>query len=115
MRSGTRYPARRGVAPAGETFGILVRLRTSAREPDPRAARSRAMTEATVCPRARESGRFHPLRAPPTPSPAGVLMSHIEKPATEARQGEKSGVVRYVLAASLALVVIAFAVIYFAA
>jgi hypothetical protein len=42
-------------------------------------------------------------------------MSPIEKSPTEARQAEKSGVVRYVLAASLALVVIAFAIIYLVA
>jgi hypothetical protein len=42
-------------------------------------------------------------------------MAPIERSPTEARQGEKSGVVRYVLAASTALVVIAFAIIYFAA
>jgi hypothetical protein len=39
----------------------------------------------------------------------------IERTPTEARQAEKSGVVRYVLAASLTLVVIAFAIIYFVA
>jgi len=39
----------------------------------------------------------------------------IERSPTEARQAEKRGIVRYVLAASLALVVIAFAVVYFAA
>ena len=37
----------------------------------------------------------------------------IERTPTEARQAEKSGVVRYVLAASLILVVIGFAIIYF--
>lgn len=42
-------------------------------------------------------------------------MSPIGKSPTQARQAEKSGVVRYVLAASLALVVIAFAIIYVAA
>jgi hypothetical protein len=42
----------------------------------------------------------------------GPLLDRIEKSPTEARQAEKSGVVRYVLAASLALVVIAFAIIY---
>jgi hypothetical protein len=41
--------------------------------------------------------------------------SPIEKSPTEARQAEKSGVVRYVLAASLTLVAIAFAIIYLAA
>jgi hypothetical protein len=40
-------------------------------------------------------------------------MSPIEKTPTEARQAEKSGVVRYVLAVSLTLIVVAFAVIYF--
>ncbi len=39
-------------------------------------------------------------------------MSPIEKSPTEARQAEKPGVVRYVLAASLALIVIAFVIIY---
>jgi hypothetical protein len=39
----------------------------------------------------------------------------IERSPTEARQAEKHGVVRYVLAASLTLVVIAFAVVYFTA
>jgi hypothetical protein len=42
-------------------------------------------------------------------------MNPIERSPTEARQGEKSGVVRYVLVASLTLVVIAFAIIYFTA
>jgi hypothetical protein len=42
-------------------------------------------------------------------------MSPIVKSPTEARQAEKSGVVRYVLAASLALIVVAFAIIYFSA
>ncbi len=42
-------------------------------------------------------------------------MSPIEKSPTEARQAEKSGVVRYVLGASLALIVIAFVIIYFVA
>lgn len=42
-------------------------------------------------------------------------MSPIEKSPTAARQAEKSGVVRYVLAASLTLVVIAFVIIYFVA
>ena len=42
-------------------------------------------------------------------------MSEIERSPTEARQAEKSGVVRYVLAASLTLIVIAFAIIYFTA
>jgi hypothetical protein len=42
-------------------------------------------------------------------------MSPVEKSPTEARQAEKSGVVRYVLAVSLALVVIAFAIVYFVA
>ncbi len=42
-------------------------------------------------------------------------MGQIEKSPTDARQAEKTGVVRYVLAASLTLVVIAFAIIYFAA
>jgi hypothetical protein len=39
----------------------------------------------------------------------------IERTPAEARQAEKSGVVRYVLAASLTLVVIVFAIIYFVA
>ncbi len=39
-------------------------------------------------------------------------MNPIERSPTAARQAEKSGVVRYVLGASLALVVIAFAIIY---
>lgn len=39
----------------------------------------------------------------------------IERTPAQARQAERSGVVRYVLAASLTLVVIAFVVIYFAA
>jgi hypothetical protein len=42
-------------------------------------------------------------------------MSPIEKAPTEARQAEKSGVVRYVLVISTALVVIAFAIIYLVA
>ncbi len=42
-------------------------------------------------------------------------MARIEKTPTEARQADKAGVVRYVLAASLTLVVIAFAIIYFVA
>ncbi|MGH7125494.1 MAG: hypothetical protein ACREFI_14050 [Stellaceae bacterium] len=42
-------------------------------------------------------------------------MGQIEKSPTEARAGEKSGVVRYVLAASLTLVIIAFGIIYLAA
>jgi len=40
-------------------------------------------------------------------------MGPIERTPTEARQAEKSGVVRYVLAASLTGVVIAFVIIYF--
>jgi hypothetical protein len=39
----------------------------------------------------------------------------IEKTPAEARQAEKSGVVRYVLAVSVTLVVIAFVIIDFAA
>ena len=39
----------------------------------------------------------------------------IERTPTEARQAEKSGVVRYLLAASLMLAVIVFAIIYFVA
>ena len=39
----------------------------------------------------------------------------IERTPTQARQAEKRGIVRYVLAASLTLIVIAFVVIYFAA
>jgi hypothetical protein len=42
-------------------------------------------------------------------------MDRIERSPTEARQAEKSGVVRYVLATSLALVVIAFTIIYLVA
>jgi hypothetical protein len=38
----------------------------------------------------------------------------VELPAREARQASKEGVVRYVLAISLALVVIAFIIAYFA-
>jgi hypothetical protein len=37
---------------------------------------------------------------------------HIERTPTEARQGSKEGVVRYVLAGGLVLVIIAFAIAY---
>lgn len=37
----------------------------------------------------------------------------LEVPVTEARQATREGVVRYVLAGSLALVIVAFVIIYF--
>lgn len=43
-----------------------------------------------------------------TPDP-----SDVDRSPTEARQASKQGVVRYVLAASLALIVVAMAIIYF--